>query len=245
MWKELLIILLIIAMSYVFTITDRKAFDSQLIFIIAALFIVVIYNVLYYQNFISKTISSKLENFTSDIALTNIQTWLNQSSQATNLLNAEDQRILATNYQNVKDELSTVKTLLKNLNDTQTASAAAAAAAANPSTSYDRSSMLDLQTYQTMQKDKIAKLQDQLNNSKTTLNQINQTQNAVNYPKIPVYSSCIIADANGGYSEGSNVAALSQSIGNGGAVASQSPLQATLQSILNNGISINLNSSSS
>jgi hypothetical protein len=245
MWKELFIVILVIAVSYIFTISDRKYYDSQLIFIISALIILVIYKTLYYNTIISSNDKLAKENFT-DIDISKVSTWLASSQNNVNTMTLDQQTALIDQYSKIRQDLGNVKSLLQGINAQQVAQATSA----NEShpTNYDRPSMLNLASYQTIQNERLNNLKAEIAKAKGTLQQVAVAQTAVNYPKIPVYSSCVVADANGGYSS-TSTESMAGSVGGGANSANSAAglaqsgggvLAQTISGLLSGGVNINL-----
>lgn len=255
MWKELFIIILVICISYVFTISDRKYYDSQLMFIIAALFIIVIYKALHFNALIdlNKDLGVSLpfttqsptitESFTADIDLTKLSTWLSTTQANVNNMTQDQQADMAKDYSNIRQDLDTVKKLLQALNAQQSL---ASVSTPDPNATYDRTNMLNLASYQTLQNERIATLKNEIDKAKGTLNQITIAKGAIDYPKIPVYSSCVVSDAAGGYSSTGTSASTSIAIGGSPSISpsnaqnSSGILTQALTGLLSNGINVNM-----
>ena len=246
MWKELFIVILVIAVSYIFTISDRKYYDSQLIFIISALIILVIYKTLYYNTIISSNDKLAKENFTTDIDLSKVSTWLASSQNNVNTMTLDQQTALIDQYSKIRQDLGNVKSLLQGINAQQVAQSTSATE--SPTTSYDRPSMLNLASYQTIQNERLNNLKAEIAKAKGTLQQVAVAKTAVNYPKIPVYSSCVVADANGGYSS-TSTESMAGGVGGGANSANSAAglaqsgsgvLAQTISGLLSGGVNINL-----
>jgi hypothetical protein len=253
MWKELAIIILVIAVSYVFTISDKKYFDNQLMFIIAILLILVIYKSMHYYSIINdnkqlinqgQIKTQNVEKFT-DIDLTKVSAWLSTTQNKASGMTIEQQAALASDYSSIRQDLENVKKLLQGLNAQQ--SAQASQATASPESTYDRPSMLNLASLQTMQSEKLDNLKKEIDKAKGTLTQVTMLQNVKDYPKIPVYSSCVVADANGGYttnSSGANASSTSSGFSNitPSPVVNNGILTQAISGLLSGGVNINVSS---
>lgn len=255
MWKELTIIVIVIAVSYVFTLSEKKYFDNQLMFIIAALLILVVYKSLHYISIINE--NKKLagvsdakqikESFTADINLAKVNEWLATTQSNVAGMTSEQQASLASDYNNLRQDLDSVKKLLQGLNAQQAAQAAQATAA--PATSYDRPSMLNLASLQTIQAEKVDALKKEIDKAKTQLSNSVYNQGKKEYPKIPVHSSCVMSDANGGYSTSGSATSTSNFMDTKmGAATSATPsgnnaiLAKAISGLLSGGVNINLSS---
>lgn len=232
MWQELVIIALIILVSYVFAISDRKMFDNQLMFIIIVLFILVIYSTLTYRR------QKSSESFTVDLDLTKITSWLAQTQSQTANMTAEQATQLASDYSNIRSDVATVKQLLQGINAQQ----AASSVTPPPMTTYDRPNMLNLASYQTLQRERIQDIQNTIADLKTQVNQQAIKQSTVDYPKIPVYSSCIVAEANGAYTASSGSSTSSAPGVSSGSTAQNSSnvLAQMVGSLLSNGVNVSI-----
>jgi hypothetical protein len=251
MWKELAIIILVIVVSYVFTLSDKKYFDNQLMFIIVALLILVIYKSMHYvsiinenKNLMNGNNNVVVEKFT-DIDLTKLSEWLTTTQNRASGMTVEQQATLANDYSNIRQDLENVKKLLQGLNAQQAAQATQATE--SPETSYDRPSMLNLASLQTVQATKLDNLKKEIDKAKSSLSQITMSEGSKDYPKIPVYSSCVVADANGGYSTNSSAtgsAASASGFSNITPVpaSSNGVLANAISRLLSGGVNINLSS---
>ena len=73
----------------------------------------------------------------------------------------------------------------------------------------DLAETADIKASQLMQNSYIKKLQERLESLKLTYENISNNQALKAYPKIPVYSSCVVSEANGSYSLDNNKTAQS------------------------------------
>jgi hypothetical protein len=256
MWKELTIIFIVIAVSYVFILSEKKYFDNQLMFIIAALLILVVYKSLHYINIINEnkklagviSPTDSTESFTTDINLAKINEWLATTQSNVSGMTSDQQATLASDYNNLRQDLDSVKKLLQGLNAQQAAQDAQATA--EPETSYDRPSMLNLASLQTIQAEKVDTLKKEINKAKALLNNSVYNQGKKDYPKITVHSSCLISDANGGYSSGNNTASTSNftdtkaitAATNSTPSGNNAILAKAISGLLSGGVNINLSS---
>ncbi len=69
----------------------------------------------------------------------------------------------------------------------------------------DLAETADIKASQLMQNSYIQKLQERLNSLKLTYQNLLQNQNLKKYPKIPVYSSCVVSEASGDYTLNNDV----------------------------------------
>lgn len=252
MWKELTIIIIVIAVSYVFAISEKRYFDSQLMFIIAALLILVIYKSLHYINIIdeNKKLAGIKESFTTDIDLSKVNEWLVSTKANLPSMTLEQQTALATDYATLRKDLDTVKKLLQGLNSQQASQADKSSA--TPETSYDRPNMLNIASYQTMQGEKLDTLKKEADRLNSVLTRIGVDQGSKDYPKIPVYSSCVISDTTGGYSTNGSASSTSNFANTGLSASNTTPpnkfggnneiLAKAISGLLSGGVNVNLTS---
>lgn len=192
MWKDIYVILFIIMVSYIFTVSETKKFDKQMMFIMLALMIIILYKVIHYRN---SGVNEGVNEGFININANDIQNWLSSAPDSqggdvegpsTNRLVGEAENI-NENLQKTLEEVSKLKNILlekenrdKNVND-------------------DYLSSLDTRNMQTMQNKELQKLQTDIENAKVMLSQLEIAKSTKKYPKIPVYSSCVVSNADGTY----------------------------------------------
>lgn len=182
MMKDIYVILFVIVMSYIFVVSDKKKFDQQMMFILLTLMIVILYKLMHYK---------KLEGFVN-INASEIQNWLTSSENvdATNEIKVGELSskadVINENLTRTLGEITKLKDILlekekqSNVDD-------------------DYLSSLDTRNMQTMQNKELQKLQSDIENAKVMLSQLEIAKSTKKYPKIPVYSSCVISNADGSY----------------------------------------------
>ena len=196
MWKDIYVILFIIMVSYIFTVSETKKFDKQMMFIMLALMIIILYKVIHYRNnSVNNGVNDGVSEGFININASDIQNWLSSAPDSqggevegpsTNRLVSEAETI-NENLQKTLEEVSKLKAVLlekenkdKNVND-------------------DYLSSLDTRNMQTMQNKELQKLQTDIENAKVMLSQLEIAKSTKKYPKIPVYSSCVVSNADGTY----------------------------------------------
>ena len=165
MWQNILIILIVILLSYVFTLKDKKYFDLQMLFILLTLFIIVIYKLMFMKK-INK------ENFQSDIdtfSKSNVT-----SSKSNNSLS--DNSVVISKLQN---DIDTLKDEIDRLTETKPTSESGL-----------KDGNLDVTKSITEQDFEIKKLEKNLENLKQQLFFTTEEQAKKTYKKIKVYNSC-------------------------------------------------------
>ena len=111
--------------------------------------------------------------------------------------------------------------------------------------------MLNLASVQTSQADRVDTLKKEIEKAKALLASSVLNQGKKDYPKIQVHSSCVIADANGGYSNTGTSSSTSTSNFMDTKMTMNSPSPATgnnailakaISGLLSGGVNINLSS---
>ena len=129
-----------------------------------------------------------------DLTLNNLSTFANGISLIDpNKITADQLNELKAN---LLKEVSSLSTSLNSIND-QMKLQQSQAVLAKPKT---QESGIDLKTTQLLQNKEIEKLTNRLNTLKSLYQNYSQEKVVNDHPKIPIYSSCIVAEASGGYS---------------------------------------------
>lgn len=195
MWKDILVIFIILVASYLFTVSSIQKFDLQLIFILLTLIILILYKIIYYRKKIGKT--KITENFQDGLDVTEINTWLGDMQRAVTDGNADESldklstqsQALQTKLDKVSSEINSLKELIT-LKDKK-----------NENVDVSVINSLDTATIQSNQNENLKKLAEDIKNAKQLLEKVNVENVNKEYPKIPVYSSCVVSNADGGYSK--------------------------------------------
>lgn len=192
MYKDIAVIIAIVLTSYVFTLKQGNKtglFNPQLMYILLALGMVVLFKVIHYKN-LSK------EGFESDIA-------------------SEMHRFIEGQVNdNVADRLSTISEADRKRYTDQIADLSSQIAVLNqrlldgdkPSglnSELGTNDTMNLETIQKMQNFQIDYLQKQIERSKQLLQQQEIEENIKKYKPIKVYSSCAVSSADGSFNEDS------------------------------------------
>jgi hypothetical protein len=188
MWKDIYVILFVILVSYIFTISETKKFDKQMMFILLALMIVILYKVMHYKD------NGTEEGFQT-INANEIQSWLSNApaeqgapadGASTGLLVGKANEI----NENLAETLAEVAKLKDILLEKEKR---------DENSNEDYLNSFDTRNMQTMQNKELQKLQTDIENAKVMLSQLEIAKSTKKYPKIPVYSSCVISNADGTY----------------------------------------------
>ena len=187
MLYDLATILLIIGFSFLFKISITKGYDEQLIFILLALVVMVIYKYLTYRHMMR---TGKMD--------ANTEPYLDFSDEMNKFLGQDiPNGINQANINEYKsqiavlqDKVDTMNEYLKDLNSRSTTSDANKAAIGG----------LDFQTGQQIQDYRIKKAQQDIQRTADLIKQNRLAEDAKKYNKIKVFSSCVVAGADGSYS---------------------------------------------
>lgn len=193
MLKDIFIIILVIVLSYIFTIRQNnknKLFNPQLMFIVLSLSVIVIYKVLYYKNLTKQKegfydVGSEIVNFIesqgNDMVADRLATISeNDRRQYIDTITDLSGRVATLNQR--MEENSREGGVNENLGSNDT---------------------LSLETIQKMQNFQIDFLQKQIDKSKELLQQQEIEDSIKKYKPIKVYSSCNVSSADGAFTEDS------------------------------------------
>lgn len=183
MLYDLLILLLIVAFSYVFKLSQTKNYDSQLIFILLAVLVIVIYKYTMYRQ-LAKT--EGYQDFTDEI-----NKFLNKDvpQGATQTSINEYKSSLAQ----LQDKVDLMNEYLAELKNTGSQTAA-------DGLDGSKASELNIQASQQIQDYRLNKLRDEIRRTQDIITQADLARSATKYNKIKVLSSCIVSNADGTYS---------------------------------------------
>ena len=205
MWKDILIIFVVIISSYIFTLSSIQKFDKQMTFILIQLLILIIFKMIYYKNNIVN--SGIKENFTAtatatasppteDLNLSMVNNWLNQLQSGVSSGNINDTTLtrLSNEANQLQTKLDKVSTEILSLKELITMKDN------NNNTNKSIVNTLDTATIQSNQNENLKQLAKDIKSARALLENVSMAQQTKEYPKIPVYSSCVVSNADGGYS---------------------------------------------
>ena len=184
MLYDLATILLIIGFSFLFKISITKGYDEQLIFILLALVVMVIYKYLTYRYMMRSGKTEPYLDFTDEM-----NKFLGQDIP--NGINQGNINEYKSQIGVLQDKVDTMNEYLKDLNNRSTTSDANKAAIGG----------LDFQTGQQIQDYRIKKAQQDIARTADLIKQNRLAEDAKKYNKIKVFSSCVVAGADGSYSK--------------------------------------------
>lgn len=184
---DLLILLLIVAFSYVFKLSQTKNYDIQLIFILLAVLAIVIYKYTMYRQ-LAKNSTEGYQDFTDEI-----NKFLNKDvPQGATQTSINDYKASLAKLQDKVDLMNEYLAELKNAGS-QSGSAA-------DGLDGSKASELNIQASQQIQDYRLNKLRDEIRRTQDIITQADLASSATKYNKIKVLSSCIVSNADGSYS---------------------------------------------
>ena len=187
--NNILIVLLVIGLSYVFVITGNSL-DTQMAFIFLALTILIIYKQL-------NSVEANPEGFQvpSNDIFRQVNAFVSDNNSVNNK-NVEEQpadvKALNQNARDIKEVLNKVQANLTAIRESNDSSD-------DNILSYHNASMMDIGAVQTLQNEQTKTIQNKIKATKQMLRDKENENASRTYPKIPVYSSCIVANASGDY----------------------------------------------
>lgn len=182
---DLLTIVFIIILSYIFTVSANKSINIQLLFIVFGLCILVAHKVSY-------KILSKKELFTDSKDLSTVidslNSFVNNTSNSVNnsnlsASNQSDIASLNTNLEDLKSQLNSINSVIN------TGSSLTGSPTPQDNNSTDR---MSLESQNALQSYQIKFLQDQIQKTTDLLNANKMQDNMAKYKPIKVYSSCAV-----------------------------------------------------
>jgi hypothetical protein len=193
--KDILVVLLIIGISYLFTLTETKKFDTQLMFILLGLTVVIVYKFIHYKNITKTNVLN--ESFTTDKDVSDkIDDWANNALTT-------NSNVVSPNVEELKTNANTIIDNQKQLNELYSKLLEKSEGTATTTDSDDSAQLFDLTSSQTLQDTRLRLIKQKIEDLKLAIKKKENQMDAVDYPKIPIYSSCVVADANGEYSDDS------------------------------------------
>jgi hypothetical protein len=181
---DLIIIVLVIVISYVYVyITKKFDYNKQLLFIILTLFIVSLYKVQQYYNL--NKITTTMEEYTDFSE--QINKFLSQSDKLPNSSTPDfDYDQYKDSINKLKDEVSKLTNILEQQNIERKNNELAM-----------EDTEESIKCSRKIQDDRMKRLQNDINRTKDLITKAELETEAKKYKKIPVYSSCIVSNADG------------------------------------------------
>ena len=190
MLYDLLILLLIVAFSYVFKLSQTKNYDSQLIFILLAVLVIVIYKYTMYRQLAknSSPTAEGYQDFTDEI-----NKFLNKDVP---------QGATQSSINEYKSGLAKLQDKVDLMNEylAELKSAGSQSGSAADGLDGSKASELNIQASQQIQDYRLNKLRDEIRRTQDIITQADLARSATKYNKIKVLSSCIVSNADGSYS---------------------------------------------
>jgi hypothetical protein len=187
---DLLILLLIVAFSYVFKLSQTKNYDSQLIFILLAVLVIVIYKYATYRQLAKQSASNEgYQDFTDEI-----NQFLNKDVP---------QGATQSSINEYKTSLGKLQDKVDLMNEYLAELKSAGSQTGNAADGLDgsKASELNIQASQQIQDYRLNRLRDEIRRTQDIITQADLARSATKYNKIKVLSSCIVSNADGSYSK--------------------------------------------
>ena len=186
---ELLIVFLIVGFSVLFKYSELVGMDSQLTFICLCFLIILIYkSLMYYRMKKQLTISGNNEGFFdfSD----EVNQFINKD--AYNEASPEDIKKYQNSLNNLNDKVTVMNEYLEQLNKISKGNTESGVNSA-----YDE---LNIQASQQIQDYRIRQFQKNIEQTTDLIKKAKLRDDAKNFKKIPIYSSCVVSNADGSMS---------------------------------------------
>lgn len=214
--SEFVIVLLIIVISTLFATSYKDKYNTQILFILGALGIVLVYKLMLYKN-VNKILSSiqpeSFTDFTEEInqflsrVPDNINNPLAAQEYKTQLSALQDKADIMNQYlADMKTQLN-AKTTGNTLTD-----------------------QYNIQASQQVQDYRIRKLMEDIQRANDLIKESNLRTDSIKYKKIPVMSSCVIQQADGSLNVDSNLAASGTTSMVSGGISSPAVSKAVISS---------------
>ena len=197
---DVIAIIAIIAFSFLFTLKETKYLNHQLLFVVMALVVILFYKILYYNNTYNNSynVNNLSEGFQNaperlNNAISKIQEFRRSMPDADIELTDQQTDKLQEQTEEINKSLNEVKYLLSEFNSGSNVSK-------EQGTGKDPIGSLNLNASQIIQDKELDMVEKQLDQVKANLISIENQKKEKKYKKIPVYSSCVVSEANGSYS---------------------------------------------
>lgn len=233
--NNLLVIFAVIGASYIFTLADNKQFDNQLMFVLLTFMILVLYK----TNLLNKLMKNEEGFIINEIDGTSIGEFLRGEPTGIDKIDYNKKADeINQNLTNLSNEIKKLNEQIetKEENDKN-----------NENIDKDYLSSLDIRNIQTRQNEDLNRLSDEIKKAKNLLIQTEIDKNNKNYHKIPVYSSCVISNADGSITEDEPNEADNnmnnnqiKDIKHTGSSTSTDDMLNFLNNVIENGVNVNL-----
>jgi hypothetical protein len=213
---EILIVFLIIIFSYIFKVSDKVGMDKQLTFICLCFIVIITYKMLMYHRMKNNIVKSKSNEGFFDF------------SKEVNEFISADVPNNATNktVQQYKEDLTKLQEQVSVMNEYLSEISSIAKGENNPASPLDE---MNIQASQQIQDYRIKKLNDDIAQTTDLIKKAKLRDDAKSFKKIPVYSSCVVSNADGSYSTDTPVSP--------GSTSSSGAVNSGLESAINNAVS--------
>ena len=178
---EILLVLLIIGFSALFKVGNKLGIDSQLSFICLTLMLIIIYKALLYFRMQKSLSKENFASFTQEI-----NDFISKSTPTGST--PQDIHTYKNEISKLQDKVDVMNEYLSELNNV------AKGQATDNITAYDE---LNLQASQQIQDYRIKQLRQNIQETTDLIKKAKLRDDAKNFKKIPIYSSCIVSNADG------------------------------------------------
>lgn len=184
---EILIVFLIIIFSYVFKVSDKVGMDKQLTFICLCFIVIITYKMLMYYRMKNNIVKSKSKEGYYDF------------SKEVNEFISADVPNNTTNktVQQYKADLTKLQDQVAVMNEFLSEISSIAKGEKNADTPLDE---MNIQASQQIQDYRIKKLNDDIAQTTDLIKKAKLRDDAKSFKKIPIYSSCVVSNADGSFS---------------------------------------------
>ena len=189
---DLIAFIFIVILSFVLCMNDNN-YRCQLSHIVIGLSVIVFYKLAKYYN-LNKYINENTtkEPFTADSMTNSINDFISNTSIGDSILTNEQAKNLSpTDLSSYNDKLTQLINVLNDIKNQQNTPPS------NVAVSPESIQKLDLESQQQYQMFQIDYLNKQIQNAKDIINAQTVANSSTNYKPIKVYSSCVIANADG------------------------------------------------
>lgn len=193
MLYDLVGILLIIGFSFLFKISITKGYDEQLIFILLSLVVMVIYKYLTYRHMMRHTVHNSVASLGAAEPYTDFSTEVNDflGQEIPSGINQGNINEYKSKLAALSEKVDIMNEYLKDLSTKASMDGQDNKAAIGG---------LDFQAGQQIQDYRIRKIQEDIQRTSDLIKQNRLAEDAKKFNKIKVFSSCIVAGADGSYS---------------------------------------------
>jgi len=183
--KQLAVLLLAVLLSFVFKIGEIRRYDTQAVFLLLVLLILVVNKLMCWTCNLNKSRVEPYQDFAAEI-----NNFLGRDLPAD--ATQADVRKYNDHLTSLNDKIDTMNTYLGEIRQHQQRPPSG-----QPASAMDE---LNIQASQQIQDYRIRNMESEIQRTTDLIKKAKMDQDSSKYKKIPVYSSCIVANANGSVS---------------------------------------------